>query len=243
MKVQERTGAGNHRGPSPQSSGERLPSVTRERKPALAALAVLLILVGALGATVLVLRAGNRVEVVKLKKDHDIQAGESLTDSDVESVMVADDAGINYVPWKQLDTLERLQAKNNLVGGSVLIGDMFAAKSGTPAGKAVVGLSLKEGQYPDAIKAGDIVTAYRVGDKTSGSSGSSSGGNTQTGGSGGAVIVERATVNAADKPESGTISSGNRSVTLTVNGSDAAALTQAAANGEVALVLVPANNG
>lgn len=58
MKVQERTGAGNHRVPSPaQSAGERLPTVARERKPALAALAVLLILVGALGATVLVLRA------------------------------------------------------------------------------------------------------------------------------------------------------------------------------------------
>ncbi|MEV6792768.1 hypothetical protein AB0M87_12335 [Streptomyces sp. NPDC051320] len=242
MKVQERTGAGNHRVPSPaQSSGERLPSVTRERKPALAALAVLLILVGALGATVLVLRAGNRVEVVKLKAHHDIQAGQSLTTSDVESVMVADDASINYVPYKQLRTLEKLQAKNALVGGTVLIGDMFADKTGTPAGKAVVGLSLKDGQYPADIKAGDTVTAYRVGDKVSGSNGSSND-NAQTGGSGGAAIVERATVAAAPKVSSGTISSGNRSVTLTVNAADAAALAQASANGEVALVLVP-NNG
>lgn len=60
MKIQERTGAGNNRSAAPvqPTMGERLPSPPRERKPALAALAVLLILVGALGATMLVLRAG-----------------------------------------------------------------------------------------------------------------------------------------------------------------------------------------
>lgn len=185
MKVQERTGAGNHRVPSPgQSAGERLPTVTRERKPALAALAVLLILVGALGATVLVLRAGNRVEVVRLKAGHTIQAGEKLTANDVSSVMVADDASINYVPYKQLASLEKLRAKNTLVGGTLLIGDMFTATTGMPAGKASVGLSLKDGQYPPDIAAGDTVTAYRVGDKSGGSSSSSTTGGSQTGGSG-----------------------------------------------------------
>lgn len=46
--------------------GERLPSPPRERKPALAALAVLLILVGALGATLMVMRAGDKVSVVEV---------------------------------------------------------------------------------------------------------------------------------------------------------------------------------
>ena len=70
MKIQERTGAGGGRSsmPAPSMSGERLPTPPRERKPALAALAVLLILVGALGATMLVLRAGDRIEVVKVTK-------------------------------------------------------------------------------------------------------------------------------------------------------------------------------
>ncbi|MEV8568659.1 hypothetical protein AB0436_24270 [Streptomyces sp. NPDC051322] len=241
MKVQERTGAGNHRVPSPaQSSGERLPSVTRERKPALAALAVLLILVGALGATVLVLRAGNRVEVAKLA--HDVPAGTTVTKNDLRSVMVANDNSIDYVKWDQVGGLARLRTKSTLYGGSLLVGQMFTGEKGTPAGKAVVGLSLKDGQYPADIKAGDTVTAYRVGDKVSGSSSGSSNDNAQTGGSGGGPIVERAVVTAAAAPASGTISSGNRSITVTVDAADAAALAEASANGEVALVLVP-NNG
>jgi hypothetical protein len=243
VKVQERTGAGNHRVPLPgQTSGERLPSVTRERKPALAALAVLLILVGALGTTVLVLRVGNRVEVVKVTKE--VPVGQTLKTSDVTTVMVADDGSLDYVTDSQMSQLSKTTAVTTLLPGTLLMGNMLSYGKGTPIGKAVVGLSLKDGQYPADIKAGDTVTAYRVGDKvTSGSSSGSSSDNAQTGGSGGAVIVERATVAAADEPSSGTISSGNRSVTLTVNTADAAALTQAASNGEVALVRIPANNG
>ena len=71
MKIQERTGAGAGRSAAPAgpSVGERLPTPPRERKPALAALAVLLILVGALGATMLVLQAGDRIEVVKITEE------------------------------------------------------------------------------------------------------------------------------------------------------------------------------
>lgn len=244
MKVQERTGAGNHRVPSPaQSSGERLPSVTRERKPALAALAVLLILVGALGATVLVLRAGNRVEVVKVTKE--VAVGQSLSTSDVTTVMVANDGSLDYVTKNQLNQLAKTKATTTLLPGTLLMANMLTYDKGTPAGKAVVGLSLKDGQYPADIKAGDTVTAYRVGDKTS--SGSSSSGssssNNDNAQTGGAVIVERATVSAAKAPSDGTISSGNLSVTLSVNTADAATLAQAASNGEVALVKVSASNG
>ncbi|WP_327295971.1 hypothetical protein [Streptomyces sp. NBC_01197] len=249
MKVQERTGAGNHRVPSPaQSAGERLPTVARERKPALAALAVLLILVGALGATVLVLRAGNRVEVAKLT--HNVEAGQAITDSDVTSVMVANDSSINYIKWDQLGTVEKtLTARSALYSGSLLVGEMFTGEKGTPAGKAVVGLSLKDGQYPVGIKAGDTVTVYRVGDRngssgsSSSSSGSQSGSSSTSGASGGGIIVNRATVNYAAKPNDSTISSGNLAVTLLVDNAEAAALSQAASAGEAAVVAVPSHNG
>lgn len=246
MKVQERTGAGNHRVPSPaQSAGERLPTVARERKPALAALAVLLILVGALGATVLVLRAGHRVEVAKLTRN--VEAGAPITTSDVTSVMVADDDSIHYIKWDQLGTVEKtLTAKSALYSGSLLVGEMFTGEKGTPAGKAVVGLSLKDGQYPVGLKAGDTVTVYRVGDRSgssSSSSGSQSGSSSSSGSSGGGIIVNRATVSHADKPNDSTISSGNLAVTLLVDNADAAALSQAASAGEAAVVTVPSHNG
>ena len=237
MKVQERTGAGNHRSSlSAQSAGERLPSPPRERKPALAALAVLLILLGALGATVLVLRAGERIEVVKITGE--VPAGKSVSDSTMTSVMVADDPSIHYVRWEQKDGLKKLQAKNTLVAGTIAIGEMFSDEAGLPDGKAFVGLSLKEGQYPAGLKVGDSVAAYRVGDAAGKSNSPASSGSSGTN----ALIVQSAKVNDIVKGDDTTISSGNLPVTVMVNSSDVAALTQAASAGQVALVLVPSSS-
>ncbi|MGW2479746.1 hypothetical protein ACWCWQ_07995 [Streptomyces sp. NPDC001571] len=249
MKVQERGGAGTHRGSVPgQPLGERLPAPPRERKPALAALAVLLILIGALGATVLVLRAGNRVEVYKLKGD--VAAGHAVQDGDLTTVMVAADDKTHYIHPDEREALRKLRAKSNLYAGSVLVGEMFAEDGGIQAGKASVGVSLKEGQYPSSLKAGETVAVYRVGSsvggsssgsgsgKGSGSSGSGSSGST----GGGAPLVQRAVVSDTGTQDK-SFGSGNLAVTLTVSTADAAALTQAASAGEVAVVRVAPGNG
>jgi uncharacterized membrane protein YgcG len=242
VKIQERTGAGAGRSAAPAqpSVGDRLPTPPRERKPALAALAVLLILVGALGATMLVLQAGDRIEVVKVTKE--IQAGESVGDN-VTSVMVAADDSINYVKWEQLGALRTLKAKSTIYPDTVVMGQMFAKAASLPAGKASVGLALKEGQYPSDIKAGDIVSAYRVGTTSSGNSGGDSGGNSGTGGgtSSGGALVDDARVNTVAEDDDATVSTGNLSLTLLVDQADAPALATAAAAGEVAIVHVPGN--
>uniref|UniRef100_A0AAU3I3T5 RcpC/CpaB family pilus assembly protein n=1 Tax=Streptomyces sp. NBC_01393 TaxID=2903851 RepID=A0AAU3I3T5_9ACTN len=243
MRIQERTGAGNNRSATSAhpAMGERLPTPPRERKPALAALAVLLVLVGALGATMLVLRAGDRVEVVKVTSD--IQAGESVGDH-ATSVLVAEDPSINYVPWEQVGQLRKLKAKSPIYKGTVVIGDMFAAGSALPDGKASVGVSLKEGQYPAGIKSGDTVAVYRVGD--TGTSGSRSSGSSNSSGSGSssadaAPIVEQAKVISVKNDTDSTISSTNLPVTLMVDNGQAASVTAAASAGQVALVIVPGN--
>ncbi|MFI1211809.1 hypothetical protein ACH4UV_29885 [Streptomyces sp. NPDC020802] len=245
MKIQERTGAGNNRSSAPvqPTTGERLPSPPRERKPALAALAVLLILVGALGATMLVLRAGDRIEVVKVTAD--IQAGQSVGKK-VESVLVAEDSGVNYVRWDQVEALKKLKAKSTIYGGTLVIGEMFAGKASLEPGKAVVGLSLKEGQYPQTIQTGDLVAAYQVGNTGSSSSNddtdTGSSGSSGSAGTGGTPIVSDARVTyVPDDSGDATISSTNKRITVTVDESDAAALARAAAANQVALVLVPGN--
>ncbi|MFC8140212.1 hypothetical protein ACFUKV_00340 [Streptomyces paradoxus] len=240
MKIQERTGAGAGRSavPAQPSVGDRLPTPPRERKPALAALAVLLILVGALGATMLVLQAGDRIEVVKVTKE--VQAGESLTDSDVTSVMVAKDDNIHYIEWTQLDAIKTYKAKSTIYAGTLAVGEMFAKKASLPAGKAAVGLALKEGTYPADIKAGDVVSAYRVGSTGSGSS-SSEGNNGSSGTSSGGALVDDARVNSVAADDDATVSTGNLSLTLLVDQADAAALASAAAANEVAIVHVPGN--
>ncbi|MFF9907688.1 hypothetical protein ACF1HU_30290 [Streptomyces olivaceus] len=239
MKIQERTGAGAGRSASPAQPpvGDRLPSPPRERKPALAALAVLLILVGALGATMLVLRAGDRVEVVKVTAD--IQAGESVGNK-VTSVMVAADDSINYIEWSQLGALKKLKAKSTIYTNTVVMGQMFAAQEQIPEGKASVGVALKEGQYPAGVKPGDIVAAYRVGSGGSSSSGDSADKDTSSSASGGAIVPDARVNGAADDGDS-TVSTGNKSFTLLVDEADAAALASAAAAGEVAIVRVPGN--
>lgn len=234
MKIQERTGAGAGRSavPAQPSVGDRLPTPPRERKPALAALAVLLILVGALGVTTLVLQAGDRVEVVKVTDT--IQAGESVTDSNTSSVMVADDDTINYVRWEQRDALKKLKARSTIYGGTVVVGDMFTEGSSLPAGKAVVGLALKEGQYPKDIESGAVIAAYRVGTTGSASDSEDDG----TGASSGGLLVEDARVYKVAESDDSAVSTGTLSLTLLVDQADAAALTQAASAGEVAIVHV-----
>ncbi|MFE2581300.1 hypothetical protein [Streptomyces sp. NPDC059378] len=237
MKIQERTGAGAGRPavPTQPSVGDRLPTPPRERKPALAALAVLLILVGALGATMLVLQAGDRIEVVKITAE--IPAGGSVTDSNTTSVLVAEDAGIHYVPYSQLKQLEKLKAVSTIPKGVVAVGEMFGDGSKLEAGKATVGLSLKEGQYPSNLESGDIVAAYRVGSRTSSGSGASGSATDDN-----ALLVDKARVSYVQPSKSDdVISSTSLPVTLVVDNDKAAALAQAASNGEVALVLVPSN--
>ncbi|MER5655342.1 hypothetical protein ACFWA4_07675 [Streptomyces sp. NPDC060011] len=240
MKIQERTGAGNNRSASSAHPvmGDRLPTPPRERKPALAALAVLLILVGALGATMLVLRAGDRVEVVKVTSD--IQAGDSVGNH-VKSVLVADDAGINYVKWNQLGALKALKAKSTIYAGTLVIGEMFSNGATVPDGKASVGVSLKEGQYPTDIKTGDTVAVYRVGDDTSSSRSSAGASGSSSSGADDGPIVDKAKVLSVKTSSDATISSTNLPVTLLVDIGDAAAVAQASSAGKVALVLVPGN--
>ncbi|MEU9628643.1 hypothetical protein ACFZDB_28760 [Streptomyces luteogriseus] len=245
MKIQERTGAGAGRSAAPAqpSVGDRLPTPPRERKPALAALAVLLILVGALGATMLVLQAGDRIEVVKVTEP--IPAGGSVSKSNTTSVMVAKDDSIHYVEWTQLDQLKKLKAVNAIPAGVVAVGEMFGDEAGVAAGKATVGLSLKAGQYPTGIKPGDTVAAYRV-SSASGSGNSNSNGNSSSSASSNSVITDSARVTyVPSAKDSGDelVSSTNLAVTLTVDSDKAADLAQAASNGEVALVQVPGNSG
>lgn len=242
MKIQERTGAGNSRSAAPvqPAVGERLPAPPRERKPALAALAVLLILIGALGATVLVLRAGERVEVVKVTAE--IPAGETVNDSNVSSVMVADDASINYVKWNQVESLKKLKATNTIPKGAVAVGEMFSSKSGLPAGKSAVGVSLKEGQYPaDGLRAGDSVDVYQVGDAAaSGSDDKATGGSAGSSASDSPIVAAARVSSVANKSDA-TVSTGALGITLLVDSADAAAVTRAASANAVSLVQVSPN--
>ncbi|MCU4745718.1 MULTISPECIES: hypothetical protein [unclassified Streptomyces] len=212
--------------------GDRLPAPPRERKPALAALAALLVLAGALGATMLVMQAGDRIEAVRITER--VPMGGTIPESAMTSVLVADDSSVNYVRWEQRGQLkEELRAATDLVGGTILIGEMLTGEETLPEDEVIVGVSLQPGQFPAGLKAGDTVAAYWVGrERNSGDEESPA---QQT------VITEEAHVSVVHGSGD---SIGNTSlpVTLRVAREDAAALTRAASAGEVSLVIIAASN-
>ncbi len=217
--------------------GDRLPGAPRERKPALAALAVLLILVGALGATVLVVQAGDRVEALKITKR--VSAGEHIPKSAVTTVMVAGDDAVNYVAADQVGLLRtKYWASTDLVPGTVLVGEMLRGKSKTPAGTVLVGVSLSAGQFPPQLSVGDTVDVYRVGDDSSGSGAHSGDGQAAQADD---VIAAKAKVSKIMRGDDSSLSS-DLPVSLRVKEADAAAVTKAASTQDVSLVIVPADS-
>ena len=70
------------------SGGQRLPVSPRERRPALAALAVLLILGGALTSAYLVMASGERVSAIRIAQP--VAAGQQIPMSALEEVQVGD---------------------------------------------------------------------------------------------------------------------------------------------------------
>lgn len=202
--------------------GDRLPAPPRERKPALAALAVLLILVGALGATTLVMRAGDRVEAVLVTER--VPAGQPIPESAITSVLVAEDSTVSYVKWAQRGQLGDggLRAGVELVPGTVLVGRMLTDREPLANDEVLVGVAVGEGRYPTGLKPGNTVTAHWVGDVEDPSAST--------------VLVDDVAVHSVYGSSNG---ADDLTVTLVVRESDAGALTRAAAAGSVSLVVVP----
>ncbi|MDQ1659971.1 MAG: hypothetical protein QOD41_5054 [Cryptosporangiaceae bacterium] len=202
----------------------RLPSAPRERKPLLATLAVLLIIGGALGSVLLVIRSSHLVSVVGV--DRRVAAGSRVPLSAISEVQVAENSDIHYVLWSQRDQLASLYAATDLVQGSLLVGNMLTPTPPATAGQVLAGLSLKAGQYPAGLREGDLVNAFLVGDDRA------------TGGLPAAVpkLADRSRVVRVNTDDR---SAGTVQVTITVPADAAGALAFASAGGKVALVLVP----
>jgi len=235
--------AGGGMPPRPMA-GNRLPVAPRERKPALAALAVLLILVGALGATVLVMRAGNRIGVVEITATS-IPAGQNIGADQITEAMVAQDSSVQYVTWAERGLLlQKYRTAVPVVQGTLLVGAMVTTTQPATAGKLVVGTSLKAGQYPTGLSVGDVVEVLRVGTPDgAGSSGSSLGGSSSSQSENGASTVPGTIIAATATVESASSDgSGNLATSLMVDQSEAPALAQAASAGNIAVVLVPSTN-
>lgn len=216
------------RAPGPQAApAPRLPQVQRQRRLGLAALAVVLVVgFGAL-AGALVLRSGDRVQVVAVVRP--VAGGTQVQRADLGVVDVAVE-GIPTVPAAQLPQLVGRYAVVPLISGTLLSPVALTTESRPGPGQAVVGLQLAPGRLPaDGLRSGDVLRLVRVPADGQGPAGAPAD----------PVLVARAVVlqSRADAV------SGATAVSVLVDEGEATALTVSSARGEVAAARVQKAGG
>ncbi|MGH3163564.1 MAG: hypothetical protein ACRDOC_16910 [Streptosporangiaceae bacterium] len=218
-----------------------MPSAPRERKPALAALAVLLVALGAVAAGYLVINAGHRVGAVEVTQQ--VGQGQRIPASAIKEVEIASNSGINYVAWQYANRVAGVYAAVQIPAGTLLTPAMTTATNNLAAGKVQVGLSLKPGQAPANLLIGQSVEAFGVGTGSGcaaagGGAGGTGGGNGGNGnGAGPGVPI---TTGVIASVVGSTASNGSTAaVTLAVPDADAGVLACYASAGDVAIALTP----
>jgi hypothetical protein len=208
-------------------AGRRMPSAPRERKPALAAIAVLLVALSAAGAGFLVNKAGHKVPAIEITQE--VGQGQRIPASAIREVQISSDSNLDYVAWQYADKVATVYAATRIPAGTLLTQAMTSATNSLAAGKVQVGLSLKAGQMPANLLIGDTVEAFAVGQ----GSGCRANANTDTT----TTPVATGTVTSV----SGAASSGGNTsaVTLAVPEADAGTLACYASAQDVALTLLP----
>jgi hypothetical protein len=211
--------------PWAESSGRsgRMPSAPRERKPALFALAILLVALGAGAAGLIVVRADARVQAIEIVQQ--VNQNAQIPLGSMREVGITAGSGVSYVAWSQASQVAKSFAATTIEPGTLLIPNMTAPAAGTTANEEMVGLSLKPGQLPAGLQPGQKVDVFAIGSACGVSSGATLSHNAQVTG-----VLGSATT-------SGT----TELVTVAVQPADAATLTCSASNGNVGLALLPGN--
>ena len=219
--------------------GRRMPSAPRERKPALAALAVLLVALGAVAAGYLVINAGHRVGAVEITQQ--VGQGQRIPASAIKEVEIASNSGINYVAWQYANRVAGVYAAVQIPAGTLLTSAMMTATNNLAAGKVQVGLSLKPGQAPANLLIGQSVEAFGVGTGSGcGAAAAGGGGAGGTGGGNGSGSGVPITTGVIASVVGSTASNGSTAaVTLAVPDADAGVLACYASAGDVAIALTP----
>lgn len=203
-----------------RADSTRLPSPPRQRRPALAALAVLLIVGGAAVAALLAMRVDERTPVLVLAGP--VAAGEQIAREDLATTQVASELD-SLIPESQADDVVGRYARVALAEGQLLDTTMLETQAPLSEGQTAVGAFLAQGFLPaGGLRAGDIVDLVSI----------------VTGE--GKTVVEGARVASATAAE-GTGNTGGGAgsmVTLLVDRGDAATVGGLAATNQLVVTLV-----
>lgn len=138
----------------------RLPAPVRDRRPALAALALLLVLGGALASALIAYRSGDRVDVLIARED--IELGQQVSAADFGIARVAA-VGAETITQESVEKFVGASATTRIPAGTLLNRSMFLVGSVVPDGAVVVGVVLSASQRPaQDLRAGDVVRVFAV---------------------------------------------------------------------------------
>ncbi|MEI8408632.1 MULTISPECIES: hypothetical protein [unclassified Kribbella] len=127
----------------------------------MAALAVILILLGAAGSALIAVNSGNRSDFVAIAADQ-LEPGHKLERKDLSRGDLAGATG-GMIPWSEAEAYIGQYTTTTLYKDQFLTPANLTKSPPIPAGGALVGVSLEGGRAPsDGIGVGDIVQVIRV---------------------------------------------------------------------------------
>jgi len=238
--------AGSAAGGGRTSAGKFLPAPARMRRP-LRTISSLMLVVCSIAVFVGIYeRANHRVPILVVVRT--VQFGERLTASDLGEASAAVGGPVASVPYADLGAVVGRRAAVGLVPGALLTPDDLTNSRPIPGGDAIVGVALKSDQLPPSgVSSGDRVMVIETdtsgGGTTSPNPVGGGGVSTSGGGSGPGVLVPDAIVYETVAPPPG--SSGNfvELVSLEVPATVAPQVSEAAAQDQLSLVILPPSGG
>jgi SAF domain len=217
--------------PAPQL---RVAPPPRERRPALAVAAVVLVLVSAAIAATLVVRAGDRSEVLAVART--VPVGQQLTVGDLKRVRISTDPGLHTIPVSAAPQVVGKVAATTLLPGTLLTPEQLGAGQLPGPGQAIVGLDLKGAQMPVPAERLQPGAKVRIVATPSPSGAPAAEGASLGSPSPGRVLVDQAEVFSVQA----VASTDAVHVAVVVAQADLARVLRAAAAGQVSLAVLPA---
>ena len=145
---------GNGWVPPPLPKAPTLPPPRRRRRPALMALAVAMVVLGALGAAYLASSLGQTSSVVAVARP--VPWGQTITAADLAEARVSADPALTPIPYADRDQVIGRTAAADLLPGTLLPHDAVTDQRFPRPGQQLVGIGVSAVQAP--------VTPLRPGD-------------------------------------------------------------------------------
>lgn len=144
-----------------RAPGPALPPPQRRRRPALLALAVAMVVLGALGAAYLATSLGQTSPVIAVARE--VPWGQPITAADLVEARMTADPALHPIPYGDRDRVLGMIAATTLQPGSLLTRDALSARRLPPPGKQLVGVGVSAVQLPTTqLQPGDHVLLVQV---------------------------------------------------------------------------------